>query len=105
MIVLIQGESLQIPATVTGTKASITALSCVIKKSVRGEIPTESATTVATLLVQDFTSAEITDGYLFYLTNTSALTPGTYYVNYQYTISGKTYKGDPMKVLVKEGVI
>ena len=105
MIVLIEGESLQIPASVTGSKASIQNLTAVIKKSTRGEVPSDNVTAVATLLVEDFNSAEITDGYLFYLTNTSALTPGIYYANFQYQAGGRTYKGEPIKVVVKEGVI
>lgn len=105
MIVLLQGESLQIPATVTGTKNAISNLSAVIKRSSRGEVPPESATPVATLSYEDYDSEQITDGYLFYLEDTSALTLGTYYVNYEYTIAGRTYKGDPMKVVVKESVV
>lgn len=105
MIVLMQGESLQIPATVTGSKAAISNLSAVIKRSSRGEVPTETAPVVATLSYEDYNSEEITDGYLFYLNNTDALTLGTYYVNYEYTISGRSYKGDPFKVIVKESVV
>jgi hypothetical protein len=105
MITIVQGESLQIPATVAGTKAAITNLVVKLKKSARGEIPSESAATAATLTVQDFTNDVITNGYLFYLTSTSSLTLGIYYVNYQYEISGKIYKGTPMKVVIKESVV
>jgi hypothetical protein len=105
MITIVQGESLQIPATVTGTKSSITNLVVKLKKSTRGEIPSESAATAATLTVEDFTNDVITNGYLFSLTNTSSLSLGIYYVNYQYEIVGKKYKGNPMKVLIKESVV
>lgn len=105
MIVLMQGESLQIPATVTGDKQLIESLSAVIKRSNRGEVPPESAAAVATLSYENYNTDEITNGYLFYLTNTNSLTLGTYYVNYEYVIAGRTYKGDPLKVLVKESVV
>lgn len=105
MITIREGESLQIPATVTGIKANITNLVVKLKRSVRGEVPVESAATVATLAVADFTNDVITDGYLFTLVDTSALSIGIYYVNYEYQIIGKTYKGEPMKVVVKESVI
>lgn len=105
MIVLIEGESLRVPATVTGDKDLITSIEAVIKKSLRGEVPTDDKPVVATLTVTDYNSAEISDGYMFTLTNTSVLTPGIYYINYKYMISGLTYKGDPLKVVVKEGVI
>jgi hypothetical protein len=105
MIVLLQGESLQIPATVTGSKNVISNLSAVIKRSLRGEVPPESAAVVATLSFDDYDSVEITDGYIFYLTDTSALALGIYYVNYEYMIGGRIYKGDPMKVVVKESVV
>lgn len=105
MIILMQGESLQIPATVVGDKSLIQNLSAVIKKSTRGEVPPENAATVATLSYEDFVSDVISNGYLFYLTNTNALVTGTYYVNYEYTIAGRLYKGEPLKVVVKESVI
>lgn len=105
MIILMQGESLQIPATVTGSKTLIQNLTAVIKRSARGEVPPEGATAVATLSYEDYTSDKITDGYLFYLTNTNPLTIGTYYVNYEYTIGGRSYKGEPLKVVVKESVV
>lgn len=105
MITIVQGESLQVPATVTGDKSVIDLLSAEIKKSNRGEVPLESATTIAELLVTDYTSAEITDGYMFTLADTSDLTVGIYYINYKYTIDGKIYKGAPMRVTVRESVI
>jgi hypothetical protein len=105
MIVLIEGESLRVPATVTGDKDLISSLQAVIKKSLRGEVPTDDSSVVANLVVTDYNSAEIQDGYMFTLSNTSVLTPGIYYINYKFTVSGLIYKGDPMKVVVKEGVI
>lgn len=105
MFILQQGESLIIPATVSGDKNAITNLVVKIKRSVRGEIPSESAATTATFLVEDYTSPEITNGYLFKLTDTSALTIGTYYVNYEYNIGGLSFKGTPYKVVVKESVV
>lgn len=105
MIVLIKGESLRIPATVSGTKELIDSIEAVIKRSVRGEVPLDTSPVVATLTVSDYDSEEITDGYLFSLTNTSSLSVGIYYVNYKYIVAGATYKGDPMKVVVKEGVL
>lgn len=105
MIVIIKGESLRIPATVTGTKSVISSIEAVIKKSNRGEVPLDTSPTVATLTVTDYDAEGIVDGYIFSLLNTSALTVGTYYVNYKYIVAGVTYKGDPMKVVVKEGVI
>lgn len=105
MIVLMQGESLRIPATVVGSKALITGISAEIKKSSRGEVPAEGAPVVASLAVSDFSSEEIIDGLMFELTNTSALTLGIYFVNFSYTVDGRTYKGSPMKVVVKESVI
>lgn len=105
MIVIIKGESLRIPATVVGNKDLIGSIEAVIKKSNRGEIPLDTSPVVATLTVSDYDSEEITDGYMFSLINTSALTVGTYYVNYKFVVAGVTYKGDPMKVVVKEGVI
>ena len=105
MLTIFQGESIQLPATVTGTKSSISNLIVEIKKSIRGEVPAEAATTVATLTVEDFTNDIITNGYLFSLVNTSTLSVGTYYVNYEYQIVGKKYKGTPMKIVIKESVI
>lgn len=105
MLTIFQGESLQLPATVTGSKSSISNLIVELKKSLRGEVPAEAATTVATLTVENFTNDVITDGYLFSLVNTSALSVGIYYVNYEYQIVGKKYKGTPMKVIIKESVI
>jgi hypothetical protein len=105
MIVLIKGESLRIPATVTGDKDLITSIQVQIKKSLRGEVPTDDKPIVATLSVEDYNSDEIDDGYIFTLANTSALGLGIYFVNYKYEIEGLVYKGEPMKVVVKEGVL
>lgn len=105
MIVLIKGESLRVPATVTGDKDLISSINVVIKKSQRGEVPTDDKPVVATLAVTDYNSDEIDDGYMFTLANTSSLAIGIYYVNYSYTIEGLIYKGEPMKVVVKEGVL
>lgn len=105
MFILQQGESLVIPATVTGDKTAITNLVVKIKRSIRGEVPLESAATVATLTSEDYTSAEITGGYLFKLADTSALDIGIYYVNYEYNIGGLSFKGSPYKVVVRESVI
>lgn len=104
MYVIFQGESLLIPATVQGSKGLITNLSVVIKSSKRGEIPSETDPVVATLSVEDYTSAEVTNGYLFSLTNTT-LAPGIYYVNYEYRIGADTFKGVPKRVTIKESVI
>ena len=105
MYVIFQGESLLIPATVTGNKAAITQLVVQIKSSKRGEVPLESAPVIATLTSEDYTSPEVTNGYLFKLVNTSALAVGIYYVNYEYVIDGMTFKGVPKRVTVKESVI
>lgn len=105
MYVIFQGESLLIPATVTGAKSAITQLVVQIKSSKRGEVPLESDPVVATLTSENYTSPEVTDGYLFKLVNTSSLAPGIYYVNYEYVINGMTFKGVPKKVTVKESVI
>lgn len=104
MYTIFQGESILIPAVVTGTKTLITDLTVVIKASARGEVPLESAPVAATLTVENYTSTEVTDGYLFSLTN-NTLAPGIYFVNYEYKISGKTFKGVPKKVTIKESVI
>ena len=104
MYVIFQGESLLIPVTVTGSKQLISNLSVVIKSSKRGEIPSEADPVLATLEVDDYTSAEVTNGYLFSLTNTT-LAPGIYYVNYEYRIGTDTFKGVPKRVTVKESVI
>lgn len=105
MYVIFQGESLLIPATVTGSKSAITQLAVQIKKSKRGEVPLESDAVVANLTYENYTSPEVTDGYLFKLVNTTVLTPGIYYVNYEYVIDGMTFKGVPKRVTVKESVI
>jgi hypothetical protein len=102
---IFQGESLLIPATVTGNKSAITQLAIQIKRSKRGEVPLESEAVIATLTYENYTSPEVTDGYLFKLVNTTALTPGIYYVNYEYVIDGMTFKGVPKKITVKESVI
>ncbi len=105
MIVLMQGESLLLPATVTGTKSQIQNLTVELKRSTRGEVPQESAPTVATLSVADYTAEQIDNGYLFSLLDTSSLALGVYYVNYSYQISNKIFKGTPLRVVVKESVI
>lgn len=105
MIVLIEGESLRIPATVTGSKTLITGLQAQIKRSLRGEVPSDDKPVVAELAVSDYTSDEIFNGYMFTLANTSGLIPGIYYVNFKYTVEGLVYKGEPLKVVVKEGVL
>lgn len=105
MFILQKGESLVIPATVTGDKTAITNLVVKIKFSARGEIPADSAASVATLSVEDYTSSEITNGYLFKLVNTSALVVGTYYVNYVYNIGALSFKGSPYKVVVRDSVL
>jgi hypothetical protein len=105
MYTIFQGESLLIPAVVVGDKTQITNLTVSIKASVRGEIPLQSAATKATMTVENYTSTEVTNGYLFKLVDSSVLTPGTYYVNYSYTISGMIFKGTPKKIVVKESVI
>ena len=105
MIVLMQGESLLLPATVTGSKSQIENLTVELKRSTRGEVPPESAATVATLAVQDYTADEITNGYLFSLDNTASLSLGIYYVNYSYEIGNRIFKGTPLRVVVKESVV
>lgn len=105
MYTIMQGASLLIPATVTGSKELIEGLVVQIKKSNRGEVPLESAPVVASLTVENYTSAEVTNGYLFKLVNTSSLAPGIYYVNYEYTIDGMVFKGTPKKVTIKESVV
>lgn len=104
MYVIFQGESLLIPATVTGSKELISNLAVVIKSSKRGEVPLESDPVVASLEVEDYSSPEVTNGYLFTLAN-NTLAPGIYYVNYEYKIGADTFKGVPKKVTVKESVI
>lgn len=105
MYVIFQGESLLIPATVQGSKSLISNLTAVIKSSKRGEVPNETDPVVATLTVEDYSSQEVADGYLFSLIDTSVLAPGIYYVNYEYTVNGTTAKGVPKRVTVKESVI
>jgi hypothetical protein len=55
--------------------------------------------------VSDYTSAEVTNGYLFTLANTNTLVPGIYYVNFEYIVNAITFKGIPKKITVKESVI
>lgn len=105
MYVIFQGESLLIPATVTGNKAAITQLVVQIKGSKRGEVPQESAPVLATLAVEEYDSPEVDNGYLFKLVDTSTLPVGIYYVNYEYVINGMTFKGIPKKITIKESVI
>lgn len=103
MYVIYEGESLLIPATVTGDKDLISSLSCVIKAAKKGGgIPADTDTALGTFSVDDYTSSEVTDGYLFTLINTSALTPGIYWVNYRYNIGSQIFKGTPKKVTVLE---
>ena len=105
MYVIYQGESLLIPAVVTGSKSAISGLTAVIKGSKRGEVPLESDPVLATFSVADYSSAEVTNGYLFTLANTSTLDPGVYYVNFEYSVSSLTFKGVPLKVTIKESVV
>lgn len=105
MYVIFQGESLLIPATVTGSKSLISGLAVQLKKSKRGEVPLESDPVAATLTFENYTSPEVTDGYLFKLVDTNSLQPGIYYVNYEYVIDGMTFKGVPKRVTIKESVI
>jgi len=105
MYTIFQGESLLIPAVVTGSKGAIIGPTAVIKSSIRGEVPPESAPVKATLTVEDYSSPEVQNGYLFKLVNTDNLAPGIYYVNYEYTIQGMTFKGVPKKIVVRESVI
>lgn len=109
MYTIYQGESLLIPASVDGDKAEISNLTCALKYSKRGEIPNESDAVVAYLSVADYTNADIniTDGYLFSLQDTSAIEPGIYFVNYEFTsvTGGYVSKGVPLKVTIKPSVI
>jgi hypothetical protein len=105
MYVIYQGESLVIPAVVTGTKSLISGVTAVIKGSKRGEVPLESDPVLGTFSVENYTSPEVTDGYLFTLANTATLDPGVYYVNFEYVVSGLGFKGTPKKVTIKESVI
>lgn len=105
MYVIFQGESLLIPAVVTGNKAAISGLVVQMKSSKRGEVPLESAPVAATLTSEDYDSAQVDNGYLFKLVNSSALPVGIYYVNYEYVIDNMTFKGVPKKVTIKESVI
>lgn len=105
MYVIYQGESLVIPAVVTGTKSLITGVTAVIKGSKRGEVPLESDPVLGTFSVSDYTSPEVADGYLLTLSDTSDLDPGVYFINFEYTVAGLSFKGIPKKVTIKESVI
>lgn len=105
MYVIYQGESLVIPAVVTGTKSLISGVTAVIKGSKRGEVPLESDPVLGTFSVSDYTSPEVTDGYLLTLSDTSSLDPGVYFINFEYTVAGLSFKGVPKKVTIKESVI
>lgn len=105
MHIIFQGESLLIPASVAGDKTMITGLTAAIKASKRGEVPKESDPVVSLLSVEDYVSAEVGDGYLFSLIDTTVLTPGIYYVNHEFVSAGYTVKGEPYKVVVKESVV
>jgi hypothetical protein len=105
MYVIFEGESILIPATVAGTKELISNLVVQIKSSKRGEIPADTDPVVATMTVEDYTSAEVTNGYLFRLVNSSALTPGIYFVNFKYQVDGTTQKGEPKQITVKNSVV
>lgn len=105
MYVIYQGESLVIPAVVTGTKSLISGVTAVLKSSQRGEVPLESAAVLKTFSVSDYNSPEVTQGYLFTLSNTDSLVPGIYYVNFEYIVAGLTFKGIPKKVTIKESVV
>lgn len=105
MYVIYQGESLVIPAVVTGTKSLISGVTAVIKGSKRGEVPLESDPVLATFSVSDYTSPEVTQGYLLTLANTNSLVPGVYYINFEYTVAGLSFKGIPKKVTIKESVV
>jgi hypothetical protein len=105
MYVIFEGESILIPATVAGSKELISNLEVKIKSSKRGEVPADTDPTVATMTVEDYTSPEVTNGYLFKLVNSSALTPGIYYVNFKYQVQGNTQKGEPKQIMVKQSVL
>lgn len=105
MYVIYQGESIVIPAVVSGTKSLISGVTAVIKSSKRGEVPLESDPILATFSVADYTSPEVTNGYLFTLANTNSLQPGVYFVNFEYTVASLVQKGTPKKVVIKESVI
>lgn len=105
MYVIFEGESILIPATVTGTKSLISNVQAQIKASKRGEVPQDTDPVVATMTVEDYTSPEVTNGYLFKLVNSSALTPGLYYVNFKYQVGGNTMKGEPKQITVKPSVL
>lgn len=105
MYVIFEGESLLIPAVVQGTKSLISNIVAEIKFSKRGEVPKDADPVTATMTVADYTSPEVTNGYLFSLVNTSVLVPGIYYVNFKYQVGGNTFKGEPKRITVKESVV
>jgi hypothetical protein len=105
MYVIFEGESILIPATVAGSKQLISNLEVKIKASKRGEVPADTDPTVATMTVEDYTSPEVTNGYLFKLLNSSALTPGIYFVNFKYLVGGVIQKGEPKQLVVKQSVL
>jgi len=105
MYVIYQGESLVIPAVVTGTKSLISGVTAVIKESKRGEVPLESDPVKGTFSVSDYSSPEVAEGYLFTLSNTNTLDPGIYFINFEYTVGGLSFKGVPKKLTIKESVI
>lgn len=106
MYVIYEGESLLIPATVTGAKNLISNVSCVIKAAKKGGgIPADTDTVLGTFSVDDYTSSEVTDGYLFTLINTSTMSPGVYWVNYRYNIGSQVFKGVPKRVTILEAGI
>jgi hypothetical protein len=105
MYVLFENESLLIPAVVQGEKSLISNIVVEIKASKRGEVPRDADPVTATMTVEDYTSEEVTNGYLFSLVNSSALVPGIYYVNFKYSVQGNTFKGEPKRITVKESVV
>lgn len=106
MYVIFQGESILIPATVTGDKNAIENLVVQLKAAnPGGGIPDHTDTVVATFEVADYTSAEVTDGYLFTLENTTTIAAGVYYVNYKYNVGDLLFKGTPKKITIREGLL
>jgi hypothetical protein len=105
MYVIFEGESILIPATVTGAKELIEDIEVEIKASKRGEVPAESDPVVATMEVEDYDSPEVTNGYLFSLLDSSDLKPGIYFVNFKYTVSGVIQKGEPKQITIKNSVL
>lgn len=107
MYVIFQGESLLIPATVQGDKEAIEDLIVELKEAKPGGgVPDTDDPVVGILTIEDYDSPEVTDGYLFSLLDTSELAPGTYFVNYSYSVGDEVFDlGIPKKVIVKEGVV